>query len=206
LSNAREASARSELPMAQFLHAFTLLLSEATNADGELQIAEQLARRTGDAGLLTRCLTYLTMSARSLRDIDETEARAERCLAVARSAGLREYIAAALANQAWVRLRRGCFDEASSLAREALELWASLTLVFPFQSLALIPLLETSLATGHLQQAVACAEALLSQKQRVLRGAATDALSRALRANLAADLSTAQRELLHAVRYLEPSN
>jgi len=206
LSNAREASARSELPMAQFLHAFTLLLSEATNADGELQIAEQLARRTGDAGLLTRCLTYLTMSARSLRDIDETEARAERCLAVARSAGLREYIAAALANQAWVRLRRGCFDEASALAREALELWASLTLVFPFQSLALIPLLETSLATGHLQQAVACAEALLSQKQRVLRGAATDALSRALRANLAADLSTAQRELLHAVRYLEPSN
>jgi hypothetical protein len=206
LSNAREVDGNSELPMAQFLYAFTLLLSDAQNADSELLIAEGLARRTGDAGLLTRCLTYLTMSARSLGQIDETEARAARCLGVARSAGLREYIAASLANQAWVRLRQGALDEASALAREALDLWASLTLVFPFQSLALSPLLEISLARGDMEQAVDCAKALLSPKQRILRGAATDDLTRAVRARDASEASTTRRALVQAMRYLEPSH
>jgi tetratricopeptide (TPR) repeat protein len=201
---ARDPTARGELPMAQFLYAFALLLGESVvAAEVELQSAEALARRAGDAGLLARCLTYLTVSARMRGRIDETRARAESTMTVASAGALREYIAASLANQAWVSLQEGAEDRAFALANEALAAWASLALVFPFQALALIPLLQITLDRGDLEGAMRHAEALLSPKQQILRGAATDALTRALDAWNSQDPSATHGELRNALRHLD---
>ncbi len=201
---ARDPTAFVELPMAQFLHAFALLLGDSVAAaEPELQKAEILARRAGDSGLLSRCLTYLTVSARRLGRVQEAKARADSSLAVARTGNLREYIAAAQANQAWVLLREGQVYAARSLAQEALDVWASLALVFPFQALALVPLLQIDLDRDELDAAVRHAEALLSPKQQVLHGAATDALSRAMRAFAVRDRAAARRELSRALGHLD---
>jgi len=204
LHAARDRSAFAELPMAQFLHAFALLLGDSVAAaDSELLNAEILARRAGDSGLLSRCLTYLTLSARRLGRVSETKLRAEASLVVATAGNLREYIAAAQANRAWVLLKNGQVYEARSLAQEALDVWAELALVFPFQAMALVPLIQVELDRDQLDAAVGHAQALLSPKQQVLRGAASDALTRAIRAFSARDHAATRRELSRALAHLD---
>jgi tetratricopeptide (TPR) repeat protein len=190
--------------MAQFLHAFALLLGDSVaEAEAELLKAEVLARRTGDSGLLSRCLTYLTLSARRLGRVQEAKARADKSLEVAKSCNLREYIAAAQANQAWVLLKEGQVYAARSLAHEALDVWKNLALVFPFQALALVPLLQIELDRDDLDAAVRHAAALLSPKQQVLLGAASDALSRATRAFDVSDHAGVRRLLSRALAHLD---
>jgi serine/threonine protein kinase len=204
LGACQDASALAELPMSQFLYAFTLMLEEPTErAAAELRRAEQLARSAGDAGLLTRCLTYLTVCSRLLRRVEHTKAYAASSHKVATAAGLREYIAAALANRGWVLLQDEDRDAADSVVREALDTWAALTLVFPFQWLALVPALEIAVARDDLQAAAKHCEALLSAKQQLLPGAATDALGRAVDTWRKQDADGTRAALAQALRQLD---
>ncbi|MGD0678381.1 MAG: protein kinase [Polyangiaceae bacterium] len=170
----------AELPMAQHILGFALLFASRLDAaHSELSRAEALARRCGDAGHLARVLTYLTAVARLRGRVVETEAHASEGERVARSANIREYVAAAIANKAWLAQRRGSPEDGEALAREALAIWADLELVFPFQSLALIPLLRAALARRDLHEAVSFARAIMAPSQQLPCREVADALKRA---------------------------
>lgn len=181
LHASRALDAQSELPMAQFLYGFALLLArQPYDAHEELRHAERLARRAGDNSLLARCLTYLAVDARMRASLSETAQYTSEALYVSKANGFREYVAAALANQAWVQLRRGEREQAVSLARSALETWASLTLVFPFQWLALLPLLEIAVLERDVSKAMQVANSLLLPTQQRVPEHAMEALLAAM--------------------------
>jgi tetratricopeptide (TPR) repeat protein len=166
--------------MGHFLYGFALLHHGSVDeAESQLQKAMALAHRDGDTAQQARVLTYLTLAARMRRDLGQTQARATRSAEVALTAGTREYLAAARANQAWLALRRSQIDLARSHARHARSVWQSHTGVFPFQWMALLPLLEATLQGGDLAEAVACAKEVLSDGQQCLPEQATDAFVRA---------------------------
>jgi tetratricopeptide (TPR) repeat protein len=176
----RDASGVPGLPMEQFSYGFALLFHNSfEEAEQELLTALGLGERIGDTGLQARCLTYLALAARMRGRIAQTEHYTNRSLEISVAAGTREYLAAAHGNLAWLALNRGDRDAAVEHGHQAVELWRSIALVFPFQWIALIPLLAASLQRGDMTQAVSCAESLLALTQQHLPGAAADALERA---------------------------
>ncbi|MBV9949141.1 MAG: serine/threonine-protein kinase PknK, partial [Myxococcales bacterium] len=175
-----DPSAAAELPMVQFAYGVVLLLHGAlAEAETELRAALALARRAGDAAQQARCLTYLTLTARKRQRDAEVRELAAQTLEASSSAGMRDYVAAARANQAWLALRSGDLEGAERLARVALDLWRSLSLVFPLQWTALLPLLSIAMARGDTAQAVGCAGDLLNSHQQPLPAAVSDALMKA---------------------------
>jgi serine/threonine protein kinase len=175
---ARAASGHESSAELRFALGFALLLhGSLAAATRELEGVLALSLRAGDRPLQSRCLTYLTLAARMRGDVDRVRDYATRSADVAESIGALEYIAAARANKAWVALRVEDHPNVKALAGHALSLWKSR--VFPFQWLALLPLLEAELPK-ELGRAVACAQALLAPDQQILPGAAADALAQAV--------------------------
>jgi serine/threonine protein kinase/tetratricopeptide (TPR) repeat protein len=164
--------------------------------------ALSMAELGGETSRQARCLAYLSLAARTRGLLAETEAYAVRCHDVASAAGMRDYVAAARANRAWIALRTGNHEDAKVLAREALDLWASLTLVFPLQWLALLPLMEASARTGDPVTAVGCVAPLLAPSQQRLPGDAADALARAAALWTGANPSAAIPAVELALSYL----
>jgi serine/threonine protein kinase/tetratricopeptide (TPR) repeat protein len=170
----------TEGPMAHFVLGFALLFRGAIpEAEQELSTSLRLARRAGDTALQARCWTYMCVASRMQGRVEEVVVRAAEIAACAASAGLREYTAAAVAQRAWLRANDGEHTDAARLAEEALAIWRSLPLVFPFRWMALIPLLHASLELGDLARAVQAADGLVDRSQQALPGPATDALRRA---------------------------
>jgi serine/threonine protein kinase/tetratricopeptide (TPR) repeat protein len=162
----------------RFALGFALLLhGSLAAATAELEAVLALSQRAGDRPLQARCLTYLTLAARMRGDVERVRDHAQRCADVADSIGALEYIAAARANKAWVALRQSDHSNVKAHAGHALSLWKSR--VFPFQWMALLPLLEAELAFD-LAGAVTCAQALLAPDQQILPGAAADAFAQAV--------------------------
>jgi len=173
----------ADLAMSQFNYGFALLFHNSLEAaDAELNKALRLARRAGDTAQQARCLSYLTLTARRRKRLPEVEGYVRQTLQVAAASGMRDYLAAAYANQGWLALSEGNLELAAERSRAALEIWKTLALVFPLQWIALIPLLEVSVKHGNLEEALSCAEGLIDRSQQHLPGAAVDALSRAVKA------------------------
>lgn len=177
----REARNDARLLTAQFGLGFVLVFNgQPELADAELRSALALAERGGDIAQQARCLSYIALAARMRGLVEETRRFAERCAEVAARAGMREYVAVALAHEAWLSLEAGDFEAASQRARGAVEIWREMKAVFPFQWLALLPLLQASLALGDVPEAVRCAESLLAPGMQSLAGDVMDALGRAV--------------------------
>ena len=204
---ARAASTESADPAQvladQFGIGFVLLFNgQPAAASEELVEALRLAERGGDLARQARCLAYLSLAARQQGLVTETLAHARRCHDVAGSAGLRDYVAAARANRAWVSLQQGDHDAALQGAQEALDIWRSLALVFPFHWLALLPLIRVALPRGDISQAVIGAEGLLAPTQQYLPGRATDGFSEAVSCWKAGHPQGARIALESALRHL----
>jgi eukaryotic-like serine/threonine-protein kinase len=198
------AAQLAELPMAQFNYGFALLFNNALeSAATELRSALQLAQRAGDTAQQARCLTYATLTARRRGRADEARDDATRSLAVSTAAGMRDYVAAAHANLAWVHLLDDDVEGAAHHAEEALKLWRSLELAFPLQWMALLPLLRISLRQGDVARAVRTAEAVLAPSQQHLPGAAVDALAHAVASFGAGNADAARQALQGALRELD---
>lgn len=201
LAACRDDATLSELPTAHFELGFALLFQRSRHAERELAAAIELAQRAGDSALLARCQAYFAVAARIFGRVDDVKARAETARELALTAGMRDYIALARANQAWVALREDDLDRCAELAHEALEIWGSLSLVFPFQWLARLPLLGVELdrtrggTPESLARALECAAAMLDRSQQDLPGAVVDALHRAIRLNEHGDREKATRAL-----------
>jgi tetratricopeptide (TPR) repeat protein len=196
----------ADLPMQKFNLGFTLLFQRSwAAANRELAAGLALSERSGDIGVQVRCLTYLAVGARMQRDVSETRRRNQAAAEGARVGKMQEYVAAARANESWICLREGRLEEARAHAESALATWAKLALVFPFQWLAALPLLEVSLQAADLDRAGASAALLISGTQQWLPGPAMDALARGLAEFNRGDALAARAAFEHALLTLNES-
>ncbi|HSO00065.1 MAG TPA: AAA family ATPase, partial [Candidatus Nanopelagicales bacterium] len=157
-------TARCSLAMTLMMH------GSLREAEDQMKAALGAAARMGDLEVQARCLTYLTMVERRLGQVELTGRLAERSRSVAEAAGMTEYVGAALGNLAWVTLARGERSDAERLAREAVSHWEPLSMVYPFQWLARLPLASVELARGEIERAVDQTRSLLDARQQRLPG------------------------------------
>lgn len=183
-----------------FLH---LWRRELAQAEADLQAALKLAETSGAAWMRTLSLTYLTVLRRFQGDLAGVEALAARARSAALDSHMPDYVAAATANQAWLAWRHRVLDAAAGHGREALAQWRQSPLVYPFQWLALWPLIAVSLARQAHADAWALSEALLEPAQQRLPDALNDALQSAARAHAAGQSGEAHRHLSLAAAIAE---
>jgi tetratricopeptide (TPR) repeat protein len=116
----------------QFSLGFNLLMhGDHAEAEVELLAALAVAEQTGDLTMQTRCLAYLTIAARRQGDAAGVESYARRCLDLARTARMFDYIGAGQAGLAWVAWQRSMaaaapaddLAEAERRGQLALEAW-----------------------------------------------------------------------------------
>jgi serine/threonine protein kinase len=206
LAASNESGDAAQILADHFGLGFVLLFHHQPKACAEqLGTAMLMAERGGDLDRQARCLAYLALAARMRGSIEETRTYLDRSVEVAVAAGMRDYVATARANQAWLSLRNRDLAGAIQYAREALEIWRNLTFAFPLQWIALLPRLEAALGLKDVEQAASCAEALLDPSQQLLTGSASDALRRACRSWRGGDRAATVSALEVALKYLERS-
>ena len=159
-----------------------LLRGELEEAQHELQAALDFAERAGDVLLRSRCLNYLTMTARRRGNVEQAEKYLARSTTAAAAAGTLEYLAQAAANRAWLTWRRGHVPEASRVAAEALRTMRDLPIRLPFEWLATWPLLHIALHRDDIAEAVEYANGLLAPSQQPPPPSSAAALERAIQA------------------------
>ncbi len=135
------------------------------------------SERRGDMTLHSRFLAYLMVAWRRAQDVDKTKEFALRCLDVAQSSGIREYVGAARANLGWVAWRAGSSPQARSDCAAAVEAWAGISFVYPFEWMARFVLLALDADEGKLDEAVEHGKHILDSKQELLPADLTSALS-----------------------------
>jgi hypothetical protein len=204
--SAAQQDAPTELPMLQFFHGFALLFHGAPErADTELEAATVLAKRAGDFEHQARCLTYQAICSRRRGLVEQTERLSAIGLAIATKSGMREYQAAALANQAWVASRREDFNASWAAASQARGLWRELSAVFPFEWLALLPLITEALRRDSLPAALGFVAELLIPTQHWLPDDGADLLRSASLAWEAGNGTDSAKALTAALRCLAPA-
>ncbi|WP_437718328.1 AAA family ATPase [Sorangium sp. So ce448] len=206
-----ESRDAGEICGARFALGFTLLFNGGLEeAEVELGAALREAERIGDVPLQSRCLTYLMMTFRKRCAVELTRSFAERTLAVATAGKMKDYVGAAQANLGWVAFRAGEITRAESLLLAAMETWRSLAYAYPFQWMALLPLLDIELGRDRLREAADLARAMLDPKQErlpdrlvaPLEGADGDAVARAGSAGAARALLAQAVDVAEQLRYL----
>lgn len=145
-----------------------LWAGELEAAEGSLTAGLAGAEATGDLLLEVRALTYLGVLARLRGDLEAAERAAARAGVLARSGGLREYVAAAHAQAAWAATELGRPADARREGVRALELWSESSTAFPFQWLAAVPMLGLAVAEGDLEAAAGHARLLTAPEQQRL--------------------------------------
>ncbi|MDB4974322.1 MAG: Protein kinase [Myxococcaceae bacterium] len=192
----------AELPDALFDLGFALYLrGELAEAAQTLAEALSITRKSGNAPQQTRCLTYLALCARMSADVDKTRSLVADCELIAKAVGMREYVAAALANRGWVELRCGQLPEAEASANAALAIWAEAS-QFPFEWLAHAPLLQIRLRDGDLDGAMVSARALQVPGQRALPEPAPTQLRQAVEQYDGGSRASAMSTLEHLLQQL----
>lgn len=189
-----------ELPFVRFALGFALLFHGAIeSAEHELKGSLALARRASDAVLEARCFTYLAVAERRRGRVPEVEIYVTRSLETSTGAATKEYLGAAQANRSWLKLQARDDNGAVHFAEEALATWRDFRPNFPFQWLALIPLLDVSQRRADRATVNRCVDKLLESTQQALPDAATAALEAARAGNAAEHrrLALALREFDH---------
>ncbi len=140
------------------------------DAETELRAALEGAQRIGDLILQTRCLTYLTILYRMNAKIEQAQDYALQSLEHATAVDMVEYIGSAEANLAWSAWQQGRLTEVEQKAGRALELWSQTALVYPFQWLAIWPLIAVNLENNRIGEAIEYTQVLLEETQMHLKG------------------------------------
>ena len=181
-----EAGNDADIPAAYFGAGFLRLWSgDPQGAQAPLQNALDRAEQSGDISLQARALTYLTVAARQLRQVEATRRLAVCSLKTATIAHMPEYVAFARANLAWLAWLEGDAGQVQMLAHAALAEWGQLPAGHasaPFQWLALWPLLATALHAGQGAAAIDAAKRLLDPTLQRVPDALAAILAQALRA------------------------
>jgi len=180
-----------------FLH---LWRNELNEAEQNLQTALDMAETSRNFFIHTLSLTYLTVQHRLRGKVDQVSEYIQLAQQAAEAAHMPDYIAAAKANQAWLAWRRQDQSAAKQLGQEALQLWRNSPLVYPFQWLALFPLIASALANDCQDEALAFAQALLDPTQQCLPDELNDVLQAAVLANAEQYAGTARAHLERAIK------
>jgi class 3 adenylate cyclase/tetratricopeptide (TPR) repeat protein len=200
LSASEQTGDATATAWARFNLGFTLLWESASReAEQLLEASVHEGDRIGDITLVSRGLTYSMVLHRKIGDVGAVEREIERVISAARDASLPEYEAMAIANRSWVHRRRRRDADAEADARNALDLWRSLPVRYPFEWMALWPLLDIHLERDHLGEAIACARDMLEEHQQPLPLDLRTGAERAVDAWSARDHDGAARELRSAL-------
>lgn len=169
---------------------------EEEQAKAEFEVALGMAEEIGYEEIRLLALIYLCVLNRRRNARIPAKAFARQSLVVARAAKTEIYVAAAEANLAWVAWSSGDHATARRRGNLALELWKGSA--YPFQWLAIWPLLAISLEAGELEKALNLARMLLAPIQQRLPAPVTLALESALQVET---LAGAQPHLEVALRF-----
>lgn len=155
----RKSSSPELLASARFELGFMLLLGKPEHCTEAIRVLSQAAleQPLESGGVLSlRIATYLTIAYRRARMHDEAARQGSMTLEYALDCGQRGYVGALQACAGWLALHRGDLEEARYLCLQALELWSRKRKTdverkseFPFQWLALVPLLSILEAEGR---------------------------------------------------------
>jgi serine/threonine protein kinase/tetratricopeptide (TPR) repeat protein len=188
----------------QFDYGFSLLFHGALDvAHDELKGALESARHVGDVATETRSLTYLAIASRMRGRVDDTSMWCERADAAAAMSGMREYTTVAHANAAWVSLRQGRLEDVTRQGNLAVDSWSRLPGSFPFQWLALLPLMEADIEHGALERALAHADRSLDPGQHLLPNPFAESVLQARTLWAGQDHSGTESELRSALTRLD---
>ncbi|MFY0523289.1 serine/threonine-protein kinase PknK [Archangium gephyra] len=195
-----------DIAMAHFVLGFSHLFHGShEEAEAHMLTALRWGERIGDVTVLSRCLTYLTVSYRQRGLVEEARRYGERSRQVSTAGGMDDYLGAAQANLAWVSWREGRREEAEREAQAAVDLWRKLAVVYPypFQWQGLVLLLAASVERGAIQQGVEHARALIDPKQQLLPDTITDFLARAAQAWDEGRTEQAREELVRGLEAVQ---
>lgn len=155
----RKKSSPKLLASARFELGFMLLLGKPEHCTEAIRVLSQAAleQPLESGGMLSlRIATYLTIAYRRARMQDEAARQGSMTLEYALDCGQRGYVGALQACAGWLALHRGELEEARDFCLQALELWSRNRSTdverkseFPFQWLALVPLLSILDAEGR---------------------------------------------------------
>lgn len=148
-----------------FLHLWRF---ELDGAEENLQLSLTLTEKTGNLLFQTLCLTYITVLYRFQGRLKEVRNLALRTGKSAERAHMPDYTAAAKANLAWLDWRKGDLIGAEQKSQEALEIWQGSPLVYPFQWMALWPMIGIALAENRQDDLVDLFQKLLVSTQQIL--------------------------------------
>jgi predicted ATPase/class 3 adenylate cyclase len=177
----KELGDPAEVAEARFGLGFALLWhGNLDEAEQEMDAARRYCDESGDMVLLSRCLTYLTVVARRRKRVDEVRRRIELSLPVTTASNMPEYTAMANANLAWVAWREGNLTEAAAAGRAALELWDSLPARYPFDWLAVWPMIAVALEQDNIGEAISLLRGLESPTQQPVPASLRPPIERAL--------------------------
>lgn len=113
-------------------------------------------------------LTYLTVVFRFMGQLDAVSDFSHRAGEMAQDAHMPDYVATALANQAWIAWRNGNLPETKKLGEQALVIWQQSPLVYPFQWMALFPLIAAAHGQEREDEVGLYIHALLEHTQQIL--------------------------------------
>ena len=166
---ARESGRENDVAYMVFLLGFCLLwYGDLVEAEENLEASLAMAERTGDVVVRARCLCYLNVTALRRHDVAAVRSLAPQAMEAAVAASYPEYVAAAKATQAWVAWQEGRPEDVVALAGEALELWGTTVVSYPWYWLCLWPLISVRLAASQGAEAVEAARQLLVPPQQRL--------------------------------------
>jgi hypothetical protein len=155
---------------------------ELDEAEENLQAVLKMTEAYQIFPIRTLSLTYLTILYRFRDQLDLVGLYAKHAEEAAHAAHTPDYIAAAKANDAWLAWRRRDMQSVEQSGQEALSTWRQSPLVYPFQWLALWPLLAINVEQACEQNAWGYVDALLEPLQQRLPGVINAALEKALEA------------------------
>jgi tetratricopeptide (TPR) repeat protein len=180
LAASQETRNAGIIGMSQFILGFACLWrDELEEAEDALQKGLLLAQRTADVVLESRCLTYLAVLSRRRGQVEEARHYISRSLPIAATAQVRPYIGAAQANLAWVAWREGDLSVAEVKGQTALDIWDE-GKTFPFEWMALWPLVGVALARQKVARAMTHARRMLHPLQQPLPTEMATALEAAI--------------------------
>jgi len=133
--------------LGHFILGYALMLGtrdQCRESLAEFELASTEAEQTHEATLLSRIYTYRAIALLRLGEVDATEAAAQAALEAAEAARLKPYVAAAEACQGWVAWKRNDVASAARLLRSARTSWSAHPHAFPFENLAVFPLIDAA--------------------------------------------------------------
>lgn len=162
----------------------------------------KLADQIGHVEQQSYNLTYLAAAHRRAGNLEACKSYAERALTFCEREGWQVFAATAQANLGWIAWKKGDLKKAKELSRKAVDIWR----YYPFQWYGLWTLIDISLASSKVDEAMEYARRLKAPGQQVFPKEVDDLLNGAIEAAEERDKSKSQSLLMKAVDWAKKNH